>query len=314
MTDAGLQPISSQTLGETPLTPEKTMNKLVLGIPKGSLQESTLQMMLRAGYRIQVGRRSYYPAIDDQEIEARLIRPQDMSRFVQKGSVDAGLTGADWVAECESDIVVVAELVYAKHLLAPVRWVLAVAEDSPFRSVQDLQGKRISTELVNVTIKYLQEQGVEAEVEFSHGATETKVPDLADAIVELTETGASLRANRLRVIDIVIESRTQLIASHEAWQDKWKRTKVENLAMLLEGAVLGQSKVALKMNVPDGCLQKVLSLLPALRNPTVSNLADQSGYAVETVLDEKVARSLIPRLKRAGAEGIIEFALNKVVL
>jgi len=290
------------------------MKQLVLGIPKGSLQDSTVRLLLKAGYRVQTQGRSYYPAIDDDEIRARLIRPQDMSRFVEKGSLDAGLTGADWVAENESDVVAVADLVYAKQQLVPVRWVLAVHEDSPFQTAEDLRGKRISTELVNVTRRYLQERGIEAEVEFSHGATETKVPDLVDAIVELTETGASLRANRLRIIDTVMTSTTQLIASREAWEDPWKRTKVENLAMLLKGAVLSQSKVGLKMPVANGALQKVLSLLPALRNPTVSHLADERGYAVETVLDEKVARELIPKLKRAGAEGIIEYPLNKVVL
>ena len=290
------------------------MKQLIFGIPKGSLQESTLQLMLKAGYRVQVRSRSYYPAIDDEEIQARLIRPQDMSRFVQKGSLDAGLTGADWVAENDSDVRAVADLVYAKQELVPVRWVLAVHEDSPYRSVEDLQGKRISTELVNVTRKFLRERGVEAEVEFSHGATETKVPDLVDAIVDLTETGASLRANRLRVIDTVMTSTTQLIASHLAWDDEWKRTKVENLAMLLTGAVLSQSKVGLKMNVANGALEKVLAVLPALRYPTVNNLADGAGYAIEAVLDEKVARDLIPQLKRAGAEGIIEYPLNKVVL
>ncbi len=290
------------------------MDKLIFGIPKGSLQESTLQLLLKAGYRVEVGYRSYYPAIDDEQIEARLLRPQDMPRFVARGVIDAGLTGADWVAENESDVVAVCDLVYAKQQLVPVRWVVAVAEDSDIRSVEDLQGKTISTELVHVTRRYLRERGVEAHVEFSHGATETKVPDLVDAIVELTETGASLRANRLRIVDTVMESTTQLVASHRAWEDDWKRTRIENLGMLLSGAVLGESKVGLKMNVPDGTLQKVLSLLPALRNPTVSNLADESGYAVETVLDERVARDLIPRLKRAGAEGIIEYPLNKVIL
>lgn len=290
------------------------MKVLVFGIPKGSLQESTIQMLFRAGYRVETGGRSYYPAIDDEEMEARLIRPQDMPRFVEKGSVDAGLTGADWVAENQSDVVTVVELIYAKQQLVPVRWVLAVPEDAPMKSVKDLEGKSISTELVNVTRKFLADRGVEADVEFSHGATETKVPDLVDAIVELTETGASLRANRLRIVETVMESTTQLIASHQAWDDPWKKTKIENLAMLLQGAVLGQSKVGLKMNVPNGALQKVLSLLPALRNPTVSNLADESGYAIETVLDESIARTLIPKLKRAGAEGIIEYPLNKVVL
>jgi len=290
------------------------MPKLVFGIPKGSLQESTNQMLLRAGYRVEARPRSYYPAIDDEEMDARLIRPQDMPRFVEKGSVDAGLTGADWVAENESDVVVVTDLVYAKQHLTPVRWVVAVPEDSPIRRAEDLQGKSISTELVNVTRKFLTALGVDARVEFSHGATETKVPDLVDAIVELTETGTSLAANRLRVVATVMESTTQLIASRQAWGDSWKKTKIENLAMLLHGAVLGLSKVGLKMNVPNGALQKVLSLLPALRNPTVSNLAGNSGYAVETVLDESVARGLIPKLKRAGAEGIIEYPLNKVVL
>jgi len=291
-----------------------TMNTLVLGIPKGSLQEATVQIMLRAGYRLEASGRSYYPAIDDDEIEARLMRPQDMSRFVEKGTVDCGLTGTDWVAENGSDVITVAELVYAKQQLVPVRWVIAVPEDSPIRRVEDLDGKSISTELVNVTRRFLQERGVTAEVEFSHGATETKVPDLVDAIVELTETGESLRANRLRTIDTVMQSTTELIASHEAWEDPWKRTKIENLGMLLKGAILGQSKVGLKMNVPNGALEAVLEILPALRKPTINNLADESGYAVETVLDESVARSLIPELKRAGAEGIIEYPLNKVVL
>jgi len=290
------------------------MPKLVFGIPKGSLQESTIQMMLRAGYRVEVRPRSYYPAIDDPEMEARLIRPQDMPRFVEKGTVDAGLTGADWVAENESDVVAVAELVYAKQHLTPVRWVIAVPQDSSLERLEDLEGKSISTELVNVTRKFLKRRGVSARVEFSHGATETKVPDLVDAIVELTETGASLDANRLRILDTVMESTTQLIASRQAWADAWKKTKIESLGMLLKGAVLGQSKVGLKMNVPAAALQKVLAVLPALRNPTISNLAGESGYAVETVLDETVARDLIPTLKRAGAEGIIEYPLNKVVL
>ena len=290
------------------------MEQLVFGIPKGSLQESTLQLLLKAGYRAEVGHRSYYPAIDDEQIDARLLRPQDMPRFVAKGIIDAGLTGADWVAENESDVVPVCDLVYAKQQLVPVRWVVAVTEDSGIQSVQDLEGKTISTELVNVTRRFLRDRGVNATVEFSHGATETKVPDLVDAIVELTETGASLRANRLRIVEQVMESTTQLVASHQAWETDWKRTKIENLGMLLQGAVLGESKVGLKMNVPDGSLQKVLSLLPALRNPTVNNLAGESGYAVETVLDERVARDLIPKLKRAGAEGIIEYPLNKVIL
>jgi len=290
------------------------MKQLTLGIPKGSLQSSTLEMMQRAGFRIDVRSRSYYPAIDDEELRGRLIRPQDMPRFVERGIIDAGLTGADWVAENESDVVKVAELVYAKQQLVPVRWVIAVAEDSAIRKVEDLQGKRISTELVNVTRKFLAQRGVEAEIEFSHGATETKVPELVDAIVELTETGTSLRANRLRIIETVMQSTTWLVACRESWQDAWKRTKIENLAMLFQGAIIGQNKVGLKMNVPESALKAVLDALPALRRPTVSPLADEAGYALETVLDEKVARELIPQLKRAGAEGIIEYPLNKVIL
>ena len=290
------------------------MNKIILGIPKGSLQASTIEMMRKAGYRVEVRGRSYYPATDDDELQLRLIRPQDMSRFVERGIIDAGLTGADWVAENYSDVVKVAELVYAKQELVPVRWVVAVPEDSPIQRVEDLNGKRVSTELVSVTRKFLRQRGVEAEIEFSHGATETKVPDLVDAIVELTETGQSLKANRLRIIDTVMESTTWLIASKESWGDPWKRTKIENLGMLFQGVMVAQNMVGLKMNVPPGSLQKVLSLLPALRKPTVSPLADESGYAVETVLDEKVARDLIPKLKRAGAEGLIEYSFNKVIV
>ena len=290
------------------------MNKLNLGIPKGSLQRPTIIMMGKAGYRVDVRTRSYYPAVDDEELACRLIRPQDMSRFVERGIIDAGLTGADWVAENESDVVHVAELIYAKQELVPVRWVIAVDEGSEIKEVGDLAGKRISTELVNVTRKFLAERGIEAQIEFSHGATETKVPDLVDAIVELTETGRSLQANRLRIVDTVMQSSTVLVACKEAWQEGWRRTKIENLATLFQGVMVAQNMVGLKMIVPANCLQKVLSLLPALRNPTVNSLAGETGYAVETVLDEKIARGLIPKLKRAGAEGIIEYALNKVVL
>ena len=289
------------------------MATLSLGIPKGSLQESTVDMMQKAGYRVEIRSRSYYPAIDDEELSCRLIRPQDMSRFVERGVIDAGLTGADWVAENESDVQKVTELVYAKQELIPVRWVVAVAEDSDIESVEDLEGKRISTELVNVTRNYLNEHGVEADVEFSHGATETKVPDLVDAIVELTETGTSLRANNLRIVDTVRQSTTWLIANNESWADDWKRKKMESLGMLFQGVMVAQNKVGLKMNVPENGLDEVLEVLPALRDPTVNSLAHESGYAVETVLDEKVARDLIPELKRAGAEGIIEYSLNKVV-
>jgi len=289
------------------------MNNLNFGLPKGSLQESTIDMMKKAGYSVRVSSRSYYPTIDDDEISLRLIRPQDMSRYVEKGIIDAGLTGADWTKEAGSDVKVVVNLVYAKQQLTKVRWVLAVPEDSTIKTVEDLQGKKIATELVNVTRQYLAERGVVANIEFSHGATEAKAPALVDAIVELTETGSSLRANKLRIIDTIMESATQLIANHEAWKDEWKRTKIENLAMLFEGAIIAREKVGLKMNVQDGALEKVLKNLPALRKPTVSTLAEGAGYAVETMLDETVAREIIPELIRAGAEGIIEYPLNKVI-
>lgn len=290
------------------------MASLILGIPKGSLQEATVEMMKRAGYKVRVPQRSYYPSIDDEELEGRLIRPQDMSRYVEKGIIDAGLTGADWVKENGSDVKVVASLVYAKQQLTKVRWVIAVPETSPIRKVLDLQGKRIATELVNVTRGYLSERGVTAEIEFSHGATEAKAPHLVDAIVELTETGSSLRANNLRILDTVMESTTLFIANHDSWRDPWKKEKIENLAMLFTGAIIAGEKVGLKMNVPASSLEQVLKKLPALRRPTVSPLAEGAGYAIETVIDESVARRIIPELKRAGAEGIIEYSLNKVIL
>mgnify|MGYP001561065125 FL=1 len=290
------------------------MASLILGIPKGSLQEATVEMMKRAGYKVRVPQRSYYPSIDDEELEGRLIRPQDMSRYVEKGIIDAGLTGADWVKENGSDVRVVASLVYAKQQLTKIRWVMAVPEDSPIRKVSDLQGKRIATELVNVTRGYLSERGVTAEIEFSHGATEAKAPHLVDAIVELTETGSSLRANNLRILDTVMESTTLFIANHNSWRDPWKKEKIENLAMLFTGAIIAGEKVGLKMNVPNSSLEQVLKKLPALRRPTVSPLAEGAGYAIETVVDESVARRIIPELKRAGAEGIIEYSLNKVIL
>jgi ATP phosphoribosyltransferase len=290
------------------------MNKLCLGLPKGSLQEATIDMMKKAGYTVHVNSRSYYPTIDDDEISVRLVRPQDMSRYVEKGIVDVGLTGADWVKEAGSDIKIVVSLIYAKQQLTKVKWVLAVPENSAIQSVADLQGKKIATELVNVTRQYLAERGVVADIEFSHGATEAKAPDLVDAIVELTETGSSLRANRLRIVETIMESSTLLVANHNAWKDEWKRTKIENLAVLFEGAIIAREKVGLKMNVPNGSLDKVLKILPALRKPTISTLAEGAGYAIETVLDETVARGITPELKRAGAEGIIEYPLNKVIL
>jgi ATP phosphoribosyltransferase len=293
---------------------EVIMEKLCFGIPKGSLQESTISMMKNAGYRVYVSSRSYYPSIDDNEISVRLIRPQDMSRYVENGIIDAGLTGQDWVEEAGSDVRCIEKLVYAKQQLTKVRWVLAVPEDSSINTVEDLQGKRISTELVNVTKKYLDERGIHAEVEFSHGATEAKAPDLVDAIVELTETGSSLKANKLRIIDTVTESVTVFISNHMSWEDPWKRQKIENLAILFHGAIIACDKVGLKMNISKDGLNALLEKLPALRTPTISPLSGDAGYAIETVMDESVVRNIIPELKRAGAEGIIEYPLNKVIL
>jgi ATP phosphoribosyltransferase len=286
---------------------------LRLGLPKGSLQQSTFRMFERAGYLISVSDRSYYPEVDDPEIEPVLMRPQEIPRYVAAGALDAGLTGLDWIIETEADVVEVCDLAYSKATTRPARWVLAVAEDSPIRSPQDLRGKRIATEVVNVTRKYLAERGVQAEIEFSWGATEVKVPELVDAIVELTETGASLAANKLRILDTVLETTTKLIASRQAWADPFKRGKVETLSILLQGALLGEQKVGLKMNVARANLDAVLALLPALRQPTVSPLANPDWVALETVLDERAARDLIPELRKAGAEGIVEYPLNKVI-
>ena len=293
---------------------EENMKKLSFGIPKGSLQESTIGMMKNAGYKVYVSSRSYYPSIDDDEMSVRLIRPQDMARYVEKGIIDAGLTGQDWVEEAGADVRCVEKLVYAKQQLTKVRWVLAVPDSSPIKTAEDLQGKRISTELVNVTKKYLEEKNIQAEVEFSHGATEAKAPDLVDAIVELTETGSSLRANNLRIIDTVTESATVFISNHESWEDPWKREKIENLAILFHGAIIARDKVGLKMNILKEGLSALLEKLPALRTPTISPLSGDAGYAIETILDESVVRNIIPELKRVGAEGIIEYPLNKVIL
>jgi ATP phosphoribosyltransferase len=291
--------------------------KLKLGLPKGSLQESTMIMFKKAGYNIRVSERSYKPSIDDQEIEAILIRAQEISRYVESGVLDVGLTGKDWVMENGSEVVEVANLIYAKQGLRPVRWVLAVHNDSPIQKVQDLQGKKIATEAVNITRSFLEKHGVKAEVEFSWGATEIKVPELVDAIVEITETGSSLRANNLRIVDTLLESTTRLIANRKAWEDAWKRKKIENLALLLKGALTAEEKVGVKMNVPAEKLDEVTALLPALRQPTVAELKKKSGeqgwFAVETIVDEKIIRDLIPKLKACGAEGIIEYPLNKVI-
>lgn len=253
------------------------------------------------------------PTVDDPEIEARLIRAQEISRYVEHGALDAGLTGRDWILENDSDVIEVADLVYAKQGLRPVKWVLAAPNDSPIRSVKDLEGKRIATEAVNLTRKFLKKNGVHAEVEFSWGATEVKCPELVDAICELTETGSSLRANNLRIIEVVLESTTRLIANKKAWQDKWKRKKIETLALLLKGALAAEEKVGLKMNAPDDKLDEILRALPALRNPTISRLSKGGWIAIETVVDERVVREIIPALRAAGAEGIIEFPLNKVI-
>jgi ATP phosphoribosyltransferase len=287
--------------------------RLRLGLPKGSLQKATFDMLARAGYQCSVGSRSYYPTMDDPEIEPVLMRAQEIPRYVAAGALDAGLSGMDWVIETDADVVQVSDLVYSKASQAAARWVLAVAQDSPIESPKDLQGKRIATEVVNVTRKYLAERGVEAEVEFSWGATEVKVPELVDGIVELTETGASLAANNLRVLDTVLETNTKLIANRASWADAWKRQKIETFSMLVQGALLGAEKVGLKMNVARANLDAVLKLLPALRQPTVSPLTNEDWVAIETVLDEREARDLIPELRRGGAEGIVEYPLNKVI-
>ncbi len=287
--------------------------KLKLGIPKGSLQESTIKLFGKAGYRLGVSSRSYYPNIDDPEIEAMLIRAQEMAIYVEDGVLDAGLTGLDWITEQSADVEQVAELNYAKEGLRPVSWVVAVPNDSDIQKIADLEGKRISTELVGVTKKFLQKHNISAQVEFSWGATEVKPPQLADAIVELTETGRSLRANNLRIVDTVMKSTTRLIANKTAWQDDWKRLKLENLACLLQGAILAEEKVGLKMNVQKDKLAAVLDILPAMQAPTISTMTDENWMDVDTIIDEKVVRDIIPQLKRAGATGIVEYPLNKVI-
>ncbi len=290
------------------------MSQLRLGLPKGSLQDATLQLFARAGWRISVNARSYYPAIDDPEISCTLVRAQEMARYVASGALDAGITGRDWVLETGAEVVEVAELIYAKQRLAPVRWVLAVPEDSPVRSVHDLEGKVIATEIVRLTQQYLARHGVTARVEFSWGATEVKVPELADAIVEVTETGSSLRAHRLRIVDTVLESVTTLIANRNAWAEARKQEQIQNLALLLQGAIAACNKVGLMLNVRRADLPDVLAVLPALKNPTISTLSDPDWVAVNTVVDETIVRQLIPRLKAARAQGIVEYPLNKIVL
>lgn len=287
--------------------------KIVLGLPKGSLQEATFNFFKKAGYRINVGSRSYKPTIDDPEIACLLIRAQEMSRYVEEGVLDVGITGKDWIEENGSSVHEVCELVYGKQGLAPVRWVLAVPNDSPIKSVKDLEGKRIATEAVQLTKKFLKKHNVKAAVEFSWGATEIKAPELVDAIVELTETGSSLKANNLRIVDTLLHSTTRLIVNRQSWKDEWKKKKIENLAMLLQGALSAEVKVGIKLNVHEKNLSELLKALPSLRNPTLSKLAKEHWFALETIVDEKIVRDLIPDLKEMGAEGIIEYPLNKVI-
>ena len=290
------------------------MRKLKLGLPKGSLQEATIKVFERAGFKIYVSGRSYFPLIDDSEIEPVLLRAQEMSRYVEEGALDCGITGADWIMENGSKVVSLAELVYAKQSSVKVRWVLAVPEKASMASVKDLQGKRIATELVNVTKQYLKKNKVKADVEFSWGATEAKVADgLVDAVVELTETGSSLRAHKLRVIGEVCESTTQFIANKNTVQDPWKKKKMDQITMLLKGAITANNMVGLKMNVRKNDLDNILALLTSLKNPTISHLSDKNWLALETVIDEGTVRTLIPGLKKAGAQGIIEYPLNKVI-
>jgi ATP phosphoribosyltransferase len=288
--------------------------RLKLGIPKGSLEAATIDLFRRAGYNITTSTRSYFPAIDDPEIECMLIRAQEMARYVDDGILDAGLTGRDWVEESEAKVEAIADLVYAKQSFGKVRWVLAVPEASAFHTVKDLEGKIIATELVATTKRYLAANGVSAKVEFSWGATEVKPPVLADAIVEVTETGSSLRANKLKIIGTVMESNTQLIANVESWKDPEKRRKLEDMRMLLNGAINALGKVGLMLNVHKDCLAKVLAVLPALKRPTISHLSDEEWLAVNTILDESTVRDIIPRLKQAGAQGIVEYPLNKIVM
>ena len=287
---------------------------LILGLPKGSLQNATLDLFEKAGWNIYVSSRSYKPTSDDKELELRLIRAQEIGRYVDHGFLDCGITGKDWIAENRADVEVICDLAYSRASTNPTRWVLVVPEDSPIQNVQDLEGKRIATESVGLTSDFLKSKGVNAEVEFSWGATEVKVPELVDAIVDVTETGSSLRANKLRIIDTLMESFPQFVANKNAYKDEWKRQKLERIGMLLKAAQAARDVVGLKMNVPSQDLDKLLEKLPALRNPTVSKLADDNWVAIETVLEESVVRTLIPELKSLGAEGIIEYPLNKLVL
>ncbi len=286
---------------------------LKLGIPAGSLQEATAELFRKAGYRITFSSRSYYPTIDDDEVECLLIRAQEMARYVENGILDAGITGYDWIMETQADVHEVCELVFSKVSRRPVRWVLCVPEDSPIKSVKELQGKRIATEAVGLTKGYLARHGVTADVEFSWGATEVKPPQLADAIVEVTETGSSLRANNLRILDEVIQSTTRLIANQTAWKDSWKRSKLENIALMLQSCLAAEGKVGLMMNVRRADLPMILQELPALKDPTVASLSDPDWVAVNTIIDEAIVRTIVPHLKSLGASGIVEFPISKII-
>ncbi|NBB79852.1 MAG: ATP phosphoribosyltransferase [Verrucomicrobia bacterium] len=286
---------------------------LMLGLPKGSLQDATINLFGKAGFKISVSSRSYRPSIDDEQLDGRFLRAQEVSRYVEHGYFDCGLTGQDWVRENNSEVVEVCDLVYSRASNKRSKWIIAVPEASPVQSVQDLEGKRIATEVVNITRQYLKENGVTAEVEFSWGATEVKVPDLVDAIVDLTETGNSIRANKLRIVDTLLYTNTVFIANKAAWESPEKRKKIESIALLLQSALEAHSKVGLKLNIEKSKLDSILADLPALRNPTINRLADESWVAIDTIIDEKVVRDIIPELKKRGAEGIIEYPLNKVV-
>lgn len=286
---------------------------LRLAVPAGSLREAAVELLKKAGYNLTFGARSYYPSVDDPELECVLVRAQEIPRYVQDGVMDAGLTGHDWVKENRADVVEVAELVFAKGSRRPVRWVLAVPQDSPIEKVGDLEGKRIATELVSVTSDFLERAGVRAHVEFSWGATEAKPPALADAVVELTETGRSLAANNLRILETVLQSTPRLIASKQAWADTWRRRKIEDVALMLQGAMAAEGKVALMMNVKTADLERVVAILPALEKPTVSSLSDEAWVAVNTIVDESVVREIVPKLKDAGARGIVESPISKII-
>jgi len=287
--------------------------QLKLGLPKGSLQEATFLLFRRAGFSVSLRGRSYFPVVDDPELDLVLMRAQEIPRYVDEGVLDAGISGYDWIRENEADVVEVADLAYAKQTTGPVRLVIAVARDGPIQTLADLEGKRIATELVQVTRTFLSQHGIKAAVEFSYGATEVKVPHLADAIADLTETGSSLAANNLRILTTILESTTRLHANRTAWEDPWKREKLQNLAVLLEGALRAESKVGLKMNVPEDRIESVLSLLPSMKHPTISRLVARDWVAVEVIIGEHEVRELIPPLKRAGAQDIIEYPLNKVI-